>query len=161
MEQPGANVLHSWAESRQPWIQPTLGHRWLSPCKGCVTVRGQSWAVPALRGWELPLYTVPFPDKCSLMASLLYRNQSMASFFLCMNPPGLSKSFEVVLAARKCPLNNEAECFPLRIFILIILLLMFSLHSENCAFCAALIIIYFSFFQTLSEIAILAQCFKL
>lgn len=35
---------------------------------------------------------------------------------------------------------------------------MFSLHSENCAFWLHF---FFSFFQILSEIAILAQCIKL
>lgn len=76
-------------------------------------------------------------------------------------PLRLRGSFEVVLAAGKCLLNNEAECLPFCTFIFIILLFMFSLHSENCVFCAAVTVILFSFFQTLCEIAILAQCFKL
>lgn len=47
------------------------------------------------------------------------------------------------------------------LYIFIILLLTFSFYSENCVFSAAVIVIIFSFFQILSEIAILIQCFKL
>lgn len=71
VEQASANVPHSWAESQQPWLQPSLGQSWLSACKGCVTVRGQSWAVPALRGWELTWDAVAFPGRCAVTASLL------------------------------------------------------------------------------------------
>lgn len=104
-----------------------------------------------------------FPSQTGEHSWLIFCREISRGFFLPVYEPlpGLSKSFEMMLAAGKCLLNNEAECFSLCIFTFIILLFMFSFHSENCAFCAALIIFIFSFFQTLSEIAILTQCFKL